>query len=372
MRKRNSRFTKRRAALLALALSASVISIGPQATAATEGCTLPSGELSVEELPAGSSVIECNAVGRMVAHDNTGVTVPQPGRAVAVSSLTANGEHQGFTLAVAKDGTVSYNLGTADSPSAGGVDTPEDLSDAVTTPEDQTEEADGDNADESDAPQEGEAPVLTDEDFHATAASACWDDAYKYTGWMEYGTYNWYIGDGGMPGGLTRTQAMWAFQNSINNVTAPNVCGYNDGVKAREDYKGRTTYEADINASGKCTDRDGKSTWDAGNLNSGVLAITCSTFQSMPGLKHDLREADVRFNTHDFNFTNSPTSSCRNKYDIKSVGTHEAGHVFGLDHVTGESHTNLTMTPYSSPCETHPRTLGKGDILGLRKLYAGL
>ncbi|MFE7709606.1 hypothetical protein ACFU6I_28295 [Streptomyces sp. NPDC057486] len=31
--------------------------------------------------------------------------------------------------------------------------------------------------------------------------------------------------------------------------------------------------------------------------------------------------------TTDFDVTNSPTSSCSNTYDIRSVGTYEAGHV---------------------------------------------
>lgn len=106
-----------------------------------------------------------------------------------------------------------------------------------------------------------------------------------------------------MPGGLLRTDAKWAFYDAIDNIT----------------------------------DRDGLSTWDAGDFKSGVVATTC-----LLGVKNDLREADVCFNTHDFDFTNKPTRSCSNKYDIRSVGTHEVGHVFGLEHV-GSGHENLTM-----------------------------
>ncbi|MFD5703696.1 matrixin family metalloprotease [Streptomyces lasiicapitis] len=365
----NARFMRRRAAVLALALSASVISVGPQATASPGACSLPSGELSVGELPAGSSVIECDAVGRIVRHDNIGVTVPQPGMGVNVTGLAVDGGHNGFSLSVSENGIVSYDLDGDESESpTGGADAPDDISDPVITPDDVTEEADDDNADQPDTPQEGETPVLTDEDFQATAVAACSDDARKYTGWAEFGTYNWYIGDGGMPGGLTRTQAMWAFQGSINSVTNPTSCGYNDPVKAKEDYKGRTTYETDISSSGNCTDRDKKSTWDAGNLASSTLAVSCTWTAQRPG-PDDVRESDVRFNTHDHGFTNNPTSNCHSQFDIRSIGAHEAGHVFGLDHVTGGRHANLTMTPGSGPCETHHRTLGKGDIIGMRDLY---
>lgn len=88
----------------------------------------------------------------------------------------------------------------------------------------------------------------------------------------------------------------------------------------------------------------------------------------MPGVKNDLREADVRYDTTDFGFTNSPTCSCSNKYDIRSVGTYEAGHVFGMGHV-GAGHENLTMYINSFKCSTKARTLGKGDVLGLRSIY---
>jgi hypothetical protein len=199
--------------------------------------------------------------------------------------------------------------------------------------------------------------------------SACSDGAYSTNDLKEYGTYNWYIGDGGMPGGLTRSAAQTAFADAINNITGSyNSCGLSDTVGASSSYQGTTTYEADMNASGDCTDRDGQSTWDAGDLPSGTVAQTCWWSVPSPGIKNDLIEADVRYNTHDYNFTNSPTSSCSNLYDIRSVGTHEAGHVFGMGHV-GSGHSELTMYTNSFTCTTKARTLGKGDVEGLRSIY---
>ncbi|MGW1764472.1 matrixin family metalloprotease [Streptomyces sp. NPDC002073] len=61
-------------------------------------------------------------------------------------------------------------------------------------------------------------------------------------------------------------------------------------------------------------------------------------------------------------------STPSNLSDIRSVGTHEAGHVFGMGHV-GSGHNNLTMYTNSYTCSTRARTLGKGDILGLRSIY---
>ncbi|WP_327729872.1 matrixin family metalloprotease [Streptomyces sp. NBC_00487] len=60
---------------------------------------------------------------------------------------------------------------------------------------------------------------------------------------------------------------------------------------------------------------------------------------------------------------------CSDKYDLRGVGTHEAGHVFGLDHVEGSDHSNLTMYPKLGECTEKWRTLGYGDVRGLRSLY---
>lgn len=332
-------------------------------------CVLPEeGELSTGDLPAGSSVIDCGAVGRVVTHEGTGLTVPEPGTGVSISALATDGSTHGFTMEVAADGKVTYDLvGTDTDSSTAGSDVPDVLSNASTTAADLLQESDSADADAVDAgaPEQTE---VADVDSSA-AAGACSDGAYSTDDHKEYGTYEWYIGDGGMPGGLSRDDARKAFWDAIDNITdSYNNCGYDDQVGARHHYRAPTSYEADINSKTQCTPRDGLSTWDAGNLGANVVAATCVWTWPMPGVKNDLREADVRFNTTDLDFTNKPTSSCRNKFDIRSVGTHEAGHVFGLGHV-GSGHQNLTMYTNSFTCTTKARTLGKGDVLGLRSIY---
>ncbi|WP_345685896.1 matrixin family metalloprotease [Streptomyces coeruleoprunus] len=186
----------------------------------------------------------------------------------------------------------------------------------------------------------------------------------------EIHTYTWYVGDGGMPGGLTQAQAYAAFADAIDNITKTyNDCGISDTVDAKSSYAGTSTYEADINASSQCTPRDEQNTWDAGDLAAGHLAVTCSwTVDGTTSNLRELVEADVRYNTTDNNFTNSPSSSCVNLYDIRAVGTHEAGHVFGMDHVSA-AHPDLTMSPSINACDTSDRTLGRGDYLTLEAIY---
>ncbi|MES5822634.1 hypothetical protein [Streptomyces sp. RG80] len=137
------------------------------------------------------------------------MTVPEPGMAVSVDMLTEDGATHGFTLEVATDDKVSYLLegATADSSTEAEVDA-------------------------------------------AASPSACSDGAYKTDDRKEYGTYNWYIGDGGLPAGLSKTDAIWAFGDAIDNITdSYNNCGYSDTVGVKENYLATTSREASVNKS---------------------------------------------------------------------------------------------------------------------------
>jgi len=295
------------------------------AIASPSSCTVPTGTLSPADLPAGTSAVGCSLVGRVVRKNGLGVTVPAPGETVSISRTLASGEGLEFELAVSPDGVITFPL------------------------------------------EDGTSDVTTVE--AAADPAACSDGKYSTADRKEYGTYNWYIGDGAMPAGLTQSAAAHYFEDAVNNITdSYNDCGLTDTVSAKESYQGTTTYEADINSSGDCTSRDHKSTWDAGNLPSNTVAETCAFTKSMPGVKNDLLEADVRYNTSDYRFTNNPASSCSDLYDVRSVGTHEAGHVFGLKDL-GSGHAGLTMYKDSFTCSTAARTLGRGDVLGLRSIY---
>lgn len=168
-----------------------------------------------------------------------------------------------------------------------------------------------------------------------------------------------------MSGATARAQ----FGDAINNITMSyNDCRLADQVGANSAYQGRTSREAGITTSSTCTRSDGVSVWDAGNIADSQVAVSCVWTRSVNGQNH-VTNADVRFNTANFRWTTSPGSGCSRIYDVRAVGTHEAGHVFGLGHVGGDSHLNLTMSPYMVPCSTKHRTLARGEVLGLRTKY---
>jgi hypothetical protein len=322
----------------AVVLAASVAATGggdAPTRAGGVGCASGRGALTVDDLPPGASVLDCAAVGRLLTHEGAGVTVPEPGMKVTVDSLSVDGSRHGFTLEVAADGTVSYDLAA---------------------------DAHAEEHHQAAAPAAARAA--------RAARAACADSAYAVADHKEYGTYDWWIGDDTLPGNVSVAQARRAFEDAIGTITGTrNDCGYGDAVGARSKYHGRTYHEADIDQQARCTARDHVSVWDAGILSPGVVATTCSWSRSVKSGGPDwLKEADVRFNTRDYTFTNNPTGDCKNAYDIRSVATHEAGHVFGLAHV-GSGHEGQTMFTNSFACTTGARTLGRGDVLGLRSIY---
>ncbi|MFG3013021.1 hypothetical protein ACGFZB_21650 [Streptomyces cinerochromogenes] len=192
--------------------------------------------------------------------------------AVGIDMLTADGGSQGFTLEVGADGKISYNLGNANTDtSIAGYDKPDPLANTVDPAVDVPEQDDA-VVDPSD-PSDGAEVADTDD---LRAPGACSDGAYKTNDLKEYGTYDWYIGDDGMPGGLSRTDAKWAFYDAIDNITdSYNNCGYGDSVGAKTNFLSETGREASVSKTGRCTGNDGISVWDAGDIKDSAVATTC-------------------------------------------------------------------------------------------------
>jgi hypothetical protein len=301
-------------------------------------CDLPSGVLDLQDLPEGTSVEECQAVGRTVENDGLALVIPEAGAGVGTEELYPDHALM-FEVSVSDDGTITYL----------------------------TEE---------------EATTRERLQFQQRAEPAeCSQDEYNTADLKEYGTYDWYIGDGSYPASMTAQQFNGKVANSINGITgAYNDCGLRDNVDASDSFRNYTDLESDMHVDhgttlcgdGSTDGRDGSSVWDAANIDGHgdpPLAKTCSWTVPTPGRKNDLVEADVRFNITDYDFTINPTERCSQKYDVISIGTHEAGHVFGLAHVDEKEFPTMTMSTDASTCDISQRTLGLGDVKGLESIY---
>ncbi|MGQ0537299.1 MAG: matrixin family metalloprotease [Methanobacteriota archaeon] len=98
--------------------------------------------------------------------------------------------------------------------------------------------------------------------------------------------------------------------------------------------------------------------WRAVNQN--YLAVASYWYYTGTPYDH-MAQFDVQFDDSDA-WSNGAVSG---RFDVQSVATHEAGHALGLDHINDG---NQVMNPTISSGTTK-RTLGSGDLAGLRVLY---
>lgn len=204
---------------------------------------------------------------------------------------------------------------------------------------------------------------------------ACSDGAFTLKDYKWDRSFNWYFAAKTTPPEVSHVNAEDALRNGVSAITtANNDCGIADDVSATQSYAGRTNARSDaFRGKKRCRSfgrTDGMSVMDFGNL-SGYLAVTCVV--TRPDAKGRLAavEADVRFDKRDHRWTGGDGGpNCTDRYSIRAVATHEAGHVFGLDHVSEKHHGQLTMSRQSEgPCQESEYTLGLGDLNGLRRLY---
>jgi hypothetical protein len=191
------------------------------------------------------------------------------------------------------------------------------------------------------------------------AKSPCQDGAFKVLGGRQTSTYKWSFKASTTPSGLAKKKVTKILKRSFNNVTnARNDCGIPDNVSATHEYQGTTS------TAPNCNSRDHKNVVGFGKLGAGVLAVTCYWINS-----GKIVEADMKITTRE-SWALSMASCHGNMPMLEATITHEAGHVFGLNHVGENKHGRLTMSPYlDGPCENGEATLGKGDVAGLESLY---
>lgn len=167
----------------------------------------------------------------------------------------------------------------------------------------------------------------------------CESDAYKLAGWYWDQPYS--------AKADTYASTFGGAGNTWDGKTGASIFGGiqsgNDGQAGVQDFKNNIQF-----------------------VNLGASSTVAQTLTWAYRLSGIAVESDGQYNT----YYPWSTSGASGAMDVGAVATHELGHTFGLNHPTSTS-TNacLTMYAYVNYGQTHQRTLGDGDILGVKAIY---
>jgi hypothetical protein len=327
----------RRLALLCAAFALATLAVGAFSRAPTaqttgpEACRSESGPIPAAALPETFDLENCPIGGQMITDNGVKTVLPPPGQGVYVEALTREGAQE-LEVTRLRDGTVEL----------------EHVGDEV---------------------EEARASSSMATDARRSRSGECKDSAYNDETWRVTAGLSYKFNRSTTPPELTRDAAEGAINAGGTNITGTrNNCRLADGVTAELTYLGDA--DPPPGESFSLCDGDRKNVVFFGNLAAGTLATTCIVSAINRADYNKVIESDIKVNKADFSWTVDPGArSCRNRYDLQAVMTHEWGHTFGLGHVSQRRHASLTMSPSIGACQKSDRTLGKGDVLGLNRKY---
>jgi len=115
---------------------------------------------------------------------------------------------------------------------------------------------------------------------------------------------------------------------------------------------------------------DGKNVVSFGRLGSGIIAQTTVWYNRYT---NEIVEFGMVFSTaYKWGIDSDGEGSAytlTNAFDVQNIATHEAGHTLMLDDLYTSAASALTMYGYGDYGETYARTLGAGDISGIKAIY---
>jgi hypothetical protein len=320
------------ATLVLAALAVGVVARAPAAqTTGPEACRPGDGPILAAALPQTVELAECPIGGQMITDNGVGAVVPGPGQGIYVHSLTTEGSQE-LEVTRYRDGTVELEHVGDETQAAG-----------------------------------GEREIGA-----AGGPGECSDDAFNVSpDFRVEGDLRWYFNPRTTPDELSRKGAVRAIRRGTTAITgARNNCGLGDPVDKAMSYEGSTKARAQVGSGGGCNDDDERTVVSFGTLPEHTLAVTCVMKHFVDG-SWRTKWSDIMLDKAHHNWTTRPKGpSCKGRYDVESTVAHERGHTFGLGHVSESGHGNLTMSDTSNgPCQLSERSLGRGDVLGLRKKY---
>lgn len=296
--------------------------------------SVPSSAPVTPEAVNGSNIDACGLVGATVTANGVGVVIPERGTTVTAVGVVAEGEAPYLEVSVSAAGEVSAS--TTPSPILYGKLMPDGSVVALT-------------------PQEASVGAL--------AYSRCTDWSYSLLAGNWRPSTLYLNSSERRPSNITKATFESITISSLNVwKNGTNSCGLSRALNVPGSISyGNWTYDANISSTNTCTTADGLNVIDFGGLTGGTLGLTC-TWYTGSGVPV---QADVRIDTSDRSWVTTTTGCSGASYDLRSVMTHELGHVLGLDHAAENGGSDLTMSPNITNCNASARTLGAGDLTGI-------
>lgn len=274
----------------------------------------PAGSISAEELPRTPEA--CDLTGLLVRTRIGQLQVPTRGAGVGADRIDSRGRSKTAILEHGEDGSVTISYGPPNAFSSERYD------------------------------------------------SGCRDSAFAVDGHRFASRYAWFFNSGGVAQVAAKRAAITRGLQDVVKRRSP--CSVTNALPGRAQpvYKGQTVSKPGISASGGCS-ADGASVVGFGSL-SGYWGYACWWWRT----GKITIEADVLLNKSLNWWTGASIAGCSNRPDLEGLAAHEFGHVYGLLHVDEGRYPDQTMSTYiNGTCSVLERTLGKGDLAGLKDLY---
>ena len=192
----------------------------------------------------------------------------------------------------------------------------------------------------------------------------CSDDRFSHSGWKIKGESVWYLNPQNLPNGFSKREVGAAIRRALQTLrTSGNSCSLQDQLSIRALYGGTTRKIASV-----CSNKlDNVRVIEFSGSLPAANGINCTNSQN-----HVVTDTDIRISRE--GWTLDPlTHTCwengvTRRWDLEGVLLHELAHAFGMGHTPGPS-SHLVMNESQAGCSSYQRTLGLGDVLGLRRLY---
>lgn len=209
---------------------------------------------------------------------------------------------------------------------------------------------------------------------NTTASGTANCDSYGYGGihWANPSAIPYYVNpnfSARKSPQLTKAAAVSAIQASFNTWQAANTSG-----RLSYGYRGASSI--------KSSRLDGKNVVLWGS-SSGAIAVTRVWYNTST---REIVEFDMLLGSNfawsytppvvaacdgspDYPYCDPVNTGVAGTYDVRNIGTHEAGHTLLLNDLYDASDSDLTMYGYGALGESKKDTLGYGDLLGLNAVY---